>query len=80
MLGKNAKFDEVLNALIAPLKNLLDKKIKGVEAEIADINTALADLQGDLDEISGGSASIDENGIVTFGKNTTIDDEGIVSL
>lgn len=45
MLGKNAKFDEVLNALIAPLKNLLDKKIKGVETEIADINTALADLE-----------------------------------
>ena len=29
---------------------------------------------------SGASASIDENGIVTFGRNTTINDNGIVGL
>lgn len=29
---------------------------------------------------SGGSASIDENGVVTFGKNTSVDENGIVTL
>lgn len=42
---KDTKFDAVLSALITPLENLINKKIKSVEVEIENINTALAAIE-----------------------------------
>ena len=57
--------------------------------DLIDESGVLEDTEGTVTEKveelidkakSGASASIDENGIVTFGRNTTIDDNSIVSL
>ena len=57
--------------------------------DLIDESGVLEDTEGTVTEKveelidkakSGASASIDENGIVTFGRNTTINDNGIVGL
>lgn len=57
--------------------------------DLIDNSGVLEDTEGSVSEKveqlidkakSGSSPSIDENGIVTFGGNTTINDNGIVSL
>ncbi len=59
------------------LKTLIDSS--GVLEDIE--GTATEKVEQLIDKAkSSGSASIDENGIVTFGGSTTVDENGIVTL
>ena len=75
-LEKLKKQIENVNAL--GIKNLADKGVgfAGFSPTTYEIMQGIADIIRD----GGSSPSIDENGIVTFGGNTTINDNGIVGL
>lgn len=69
--------------------NIITADVVSAIATLIDNSGVLEDTEGSVtqkvEELidkakSGGSASIDENGIVTFGENTTINENGIVSL
>jgi hypothetical protein len=59
------------------LEDLIDNSgvLEDTEGSVAEKVEELIDKAK-----NGGSASIDENGIITFGGSTTINENGIVSL
>jgi hypothetical protein len=69
---------QIENANAVGIKNLAEKGVgfAGFTPTTYEIMQCIADIIRD----GGSSPSIDENGIVTFGGNTTINDNGIVGL
>ena len=72
---KDTKFDAVLSALITPLENLINKKIKSVEVEIENINTALAAIEkGTIKVLPSGEVKLWElqSGLYRVSSSVTI--------